>query len=130
MQAIPRRPAVDESETVTGISCPDCPGVLAVTNEGRWLRFRCRVGHLYSLKELIQFKEQRLENLLWAPVTALDELAHLLREVVELGEAGPLRGAYEERAERALRHVEVLKRLIEDSTPTPVVLDPSLPGDR
>ena len=129
MKAIPRWPGVGEAEAVTGISCPDCPGVLAVTNDGHSLRFRCRIGHLYSFNELIESKEARLEELLWAPVTALDELAHLLREAIESEEAGPLREAYEERAKRALRHAEALRALIDDGSPTPVTIDPNLRDD-
>jgi hypothetical protein len=66
---------------------------------------------------------------LWAPVTALDELAHLLREAIEGQEAGPLREAYEERAERALMHAEALRALIDDGSPTPVTIDPNLRDD-
>jgi two-component system, chemotaxis family, protein-glutamate methylesterase/glutaminase len=131
MEAIPSRPDVDERPAVTGISCPDCPGVLEVTNSGDWLRFRCRIGHVYSLTDLIQSKEQRLENLLWAPVTALDEFAHILLEAVASGEAGASRAAYEERASRALRHVEALRVIIDDSSPTAIIPDPETPeGDR
>jgi len=129
MKAIVRWPGVGEPEAVTGISCPDCPGVLGVTNDGHSLQFRCRIGHLYSLKELIQSKEQRLEDRLWDPVTALDELAHLLREAIEAEETGPLREAYEERAERALRYAEALRALIDDDSPTPVAIDPDLQDD-
>jgi two-component system chemotaxis response regulator CheB len=90
---------------------------------GKGIRFRCRAGHVYSVRELIVQKEQRLENVLWAPVTALEELAALLRDLIALGEAGSLAGAYEERAARALRNVEAVKTVIEDNVATLLEVD-------
>ena len=118
MIGIPRPgPEPGEPEVLTGISCPDCPGVLGVSMEGERLRFRCRIGHLYSLTELIESKEQRLENVLWSPVTALDELATILTDAVESGGAGPLATEYQQRAERARRLSAMVREIIDQNTP-------------
>jgi len=62
MKAIPSRPMPGQPESITAISCPDCPGVLAVSADDTRLRFRCRLGRVYSLKELLAAKEQRIED--------------------------------------------------------------------
>ena len=117
MQAIPRRPAVGQGEETTGISCPDCPGVIAVSTQNHHLRFRCRVGHVYSLQEMIAAKERRLDELLLAPVTALDELVALLRDVVAMGNASGPPGLYEARAAAAARLSHRIRELIEENEP-------------
>jgi hypothetical protein len=90
--------APSEVEQTTGMGCPDCPGVLGVSAMKEHLRFRCRIGHTYSLAELIASKEGRIEDLLWAPVTALTELAALLREAAAAGHVVGLPASWEERA--------------------------------
>jgi len=120
MKAFPHLRGTGGAEQVTAVTCPDCPGVLEVSEQGvhGYLRFRCRIGHTYSLQGLIESKERRLEDLLWAPVTALNELAALLRDLVELGEAIGSPEAYEERAVRALRHADVVRAVLEENEKT------------
>jgi len=127
MHAIPARPVPGKGEQLTGISCPDCPGVLGVSTENDHLRFRCRIGHVYSLQDLIEAKEQRLEDVLLAPLTALDELATLLRDAVAMGRAIGPPEAFEARAARALRHAAAIRALIEENEPTRLDGDASVP---
>ena len=129
MEAIPSRPVRGQGEEVTGISCPDCPGVLAVSSENDHLRFRCRIGHIYSLQDLIEAKERRLEDLLLAPTTALDELAALLREIATTGNTIGPRDRFLTRAERALRHAAALRSIIEENEPIGLDTDPGVPPD-
>ncbi len=118
MEAIPSRPVPGRAEEVTGISCPDCPGVLGVSAENDHLRFRCRIGHVYSLQDLIEAKERRLEDLLLGPVTALDELAALLRDAAAMGKAIGSPERFAARAERALHHAAIIRGVIEENDPT------------
>ena len=118
MEAIPSRPVSGRGEEVTGVSCPDCPGVLGVSTENDHLRFRCRIGHVYSLRDLIEAKERRLEDLLLAPTTALDELATLLRDVIAMGKAIGPSEHFESRAARALQHAAAIRELSEENEPT------------
>ena len=129
MDAIPSRP-LGERAQITGVACPDCPGVLEVSAEHGHLRFRCRIGHVYSLAELIEGKERRIEDRLLAPVTALDELATLLREIVATGRANGAPEAFEARAERALRHARMIRSIIEENEPTPLENPKVLPRGR
>jgi hypothetical protein len=74
MHAIPLR-LIAQLE-VTGLACPDCSGVLAARVEGRdhSLAFECRVGHTDDVSELLQAKEEVLEERLWSAATGLREL--------------------------------------------------------
>lgn len=73
----------------TAVTCPDCAGALTVQTEGDtgYLLFRCRTGHAFSLTSLLACKEEVLEVRLWTSLTALDELAALLRDLDRVGGA-------------------------------------------
>ncbi len=103
---------------VTGLSCPECFGVLAVQRAGSHgvLRFCCRIGHAYSATEVVVGKEKYLEEHLWAAVTALDELATLLRELVAVGNADDP-PAFERRARTAERQQERLREVLQQTDP-------------
>lgn len=121
MQAIPPlRPG--ETERVTGITCPDCPGVLQVSLLDEYVHFRCRIGHTYSLVELIRGKEEQLEDLLWAPVTAFEELAAILTDALEAQLIAPTDGRFAERIALARRQAEALRAIIEHDVVTALAI--------
>ena len=119
MRSVPPSPPAAPKEAVTGMSCPECMGVLRVSTEGRErrLRFRCRVGHLYSLEDVIVGKERRIEEHLWAATTALNELATLLTEVGASRPKGVAR-AFRERTKLAGRQQATLRRVLDENQPT------------
>jgi hypothetical protein len=123
MRPLPALPA-DAREPgaarLTGVTCPDCPGVLTVKSEGHdQLHFECRVGHTFSSEELIADKEQRVERLLWSAVEALEELSALLRDL----------GGDGERARRALAEAAAVRRIIEETVPARLGVDASCRAD-
>ena len=87
MEALPHDVRPDGAEHVTGVSCPDCHGVLAVKVLGprRTLEFRCRVGHTYSLSEVLESQEEDREDRAWGAVAVAEEIAALLRDLVREG---------------------------------------------
>jgi hypothetical protein len=117
---------------VTGISCPDCGGVLMVRTEGRdsTLLFECRIGNTLDVPELLAAKEDRLEEHLWAAHTSLEELIQLLQDLVvrgaEHGETVGAIQAYRERAARARVNTASLREVI--TACRPVNLAPAEPG--
>jgi len=119
MRAVPTLDA-HGAEKTSGISCPDCPGVLAASRSERYLGFRCRIGHAYSLKDLIVAKEVRLEEALWAPITALEELATILEDLLSQDRARipSKRSILERRVAAARRHASAIRAIIEESEPT------------
>jgi two-component system, chemotaxis family, protein-glutamate methylesterase/glutaminase len=70
----------EDSKKPSGYMCPDCGGSLfEVDDTGGLLKFRCRVGHAYSLKALLAAENDALESALWAAVRSLEENAELKR---------------------------------------------------
>jgi two-component system chemotaxis response regulator CheB len=59
--------------------CPDCGGTLFSIREGDNERYRCRVGHAYSLKALAAMKVERLEEALWTAMRTLEEHSEVMR---------------------------------------------------
>jgi two-component system chemotaxis response regulator CheB len=115
MRALPSS-IPSQHDEVTGLSCPECFGVLAVHVEGGGtLRFTCRTGHGYSADDVIVGKEHSIEEYLWAAMTAFDELKTLLRELVELGGSSP---AYERRIRTIETQLVVLRKVLADDMPT------------
>ena len=43
----------DGIESQTGVACPDCSGTLVMIVRKNFAGFRCRVGHAYSLLEVV-----------------------------------------------------------------------------
>jgi two-component system chemotaxis response regulator CheB len=115
MKALPSPVPSAPDEAISGLSCPECFGVLNVMAEGSrdTLRFRCRIGHAYSAEEVLAGKERNLEDHLWAAITRIDELATFLGELVVAGRAGDRAAEYEERARECLRQKDVLTNLIQ-----------------
>jgi two-component system chemotaxis response regulator CheB len=59
----------------SGLSCPDCSGVLFTLDVDR--RYRCRVGHGWTAEALLQQQSVEVEKALWTALRALEERQHL-----------------------------------------------------
>ena len=84
MRALPSRLGGPEDQ-IAGIGCPECPGTLKVRVDGEHghLRIECRIGHVFSLEELLLAEERNAENSLWAAVLRFEELAALMNDAAE-----------------------------------------------
>jgi two-component system chemotaxis response regulator CheB len=85
--------------TGTRFTCPDCGGVLFQQTEGGLTRFRCSVGHVFSIESLADGQGQQLEGALWTAVRALEDRAELLRQL-----AGRARSAGSHRSGASFAH--------------------------
>jgi two-component system chemotaxis response regulator CheB len=76
--------------TSSGFTCPDCDGPLFVLPGMQ--RYRCRVGHGWSVEALLAEKDTQLERALWMAMRTLDEKISLNRRMranaVERGSHG------------------------------------------
>src|SRR5205814_1977937 len=54
-------------------SCPECGGVLWELHEDDLTRFRCRVGHAFSIDSMQAEQAEALENALWVALKVLEE---------------------------------------------------------
>jgi len=64
-------------------SCPDCNGTLWEMQEGDLLRFRCRVGHAFSVESMRDGYSDSIEGALWSAVRILEESAALERRLAD-----------------------------------------------
>jgi two-component system chemotaxis response regulator CheB len=117
--ALPRHLPRDTPQ-VTRVSCPDCSGVLTIEAQGEHghLTLMCRVGHKYSIPDLLVAKEERLEERLWAALHGLQELAELLADLLAYANRQRLiqiSKALRQRAKRSTEDGIVLRRIIEEN---------------
>lgn len=101
----------------SGLSCPDCDGVLFRLPGAPAPRFRCRVGHAWSPASLSAQQDEDIDRVLWSALRALAEKAERHRR---LGESAAVAGRretateYRRRADRAEADAGLLRRLLAD----------------
>ncbi len=106
----PERPGVP-----SGVSCPDCHGVLYELDGKDALRYRCRVGHAWSPESLEAAKDDEVEDAIWVAVRNLEERSALYQELAErsrFGGRSRSAGIYEERWREASRAAEVIRGVL------------------
>lgn len=57
----------------SGLTCPDCGGVVAQIESGGNVQFRCHVGHNFSLQSFTEAQSDALERALWIVLRQLNE---------------------------------------------------------
>ena len=99
----------------SGLTCPECSGILREVREGDVLRFRCRVGHAYTSQTMLEAQGDAIERALWTAVRQLEERALLIRK---LAAAARERGhdsiatTFDDRSMALADEVAVLRELI------------------
>jgi len=99
-------------------SCPECNGVLQEVEEGKLVRFRCRVGHIYSPESLHADQNVAVEKALWAAIRALEEHAEFSQRLSSrsLSKKRPrLASRFRDKAEASREDATVLRELLERS---------------
>lgn len=115
--------AGDPGGLPTGITCPECGGVLWAeprSAEPRSENVHCRVGHRYSLAALWDQKSLAVERAVWAAVRALQENASLAEHLASRARANGSSHAaarFDRRHREAFRHAEMLRGLVLDREP-------------
>jgi len=103
------------------VTCPACHGSLEVRAEGSGhLHFTCRIGHAFSMREMVEAYERFFEDTLWTAIRAAEELQQLLRDVADDRPHAPEdipEANYESRRNRAARQAATLRRLLEEYEP-------------
>jgi two-component system chemotaxis response regulator CheB len=105
----------DESN-LAPLTCPDCNGNLWEFREGEVLRYRCRVGHTYSLQSLQAAQDDSVERALWAGLRSLEENAVLARRLRKEAEGrGHVHSVqhFNKRVERAEESIRILRGVLE-----------------
>jgi two-component system chemotaxis response regulator CheB len=99
-------------------SCPECGGVLEEIQENRMVRFRCRVGHLYSPGSLLADQGESVEKALWAAIRIMEEqgeFADRLATSSRQKKRARLARRFAEKAEASRENANVLRDLLQKS---------------
>jgi two-component system, chemotaxis family, protein-glutamate methylesterase/glutaminase len=97
-------------------SCPDCGGILQERQEGSLLRFRCQVGHAFSVNTLLEEQPVALERALWVALKTLRERGHLAQRLSnQAQQAGSTERAkhYKTLIQETQQHISFLERVLQ-----------------
>src|SRR5215216_4488259 len=61
-------------------NCPVCAGLLEHERDGL---YRCQIGHVYSLQELIALQEQAIEKIMWTLYRSMTQRTDMLTQLVQ-----------------------------------------------
>ena len=100
-----------ELKRFSGFTCPECRGPLY--ENGRASEFRCRVGHILSLKTLFDEHTSTQERKLYEAVVALEEGADLAERMAQ-DQNGVEYEELNKESEQLRRGAEMIRRLIEE----------------
>jgi two-component system chemotaxis response regulator CheB len=101
----------------SGLTCPECSGILREVHEGDLLRFRCRVGHAYTSHTMLEAQGDAIERALWVAVRHLEERTLLIRKLAAGARTRGHDGVatmFEDRSVALGREAEILRQLIEN----------------
>lgn len=74
--------ALIASDSLSGLSCPDCGGSLWQLNSGQVRRYQCHVGHAFLSESLIKDQSEAIERNLWTAMRIFREQAIVARQLV------------------------------------------------
>jgi len=98
--------------TPSVFACPECNGVLWELKEGELVRFRCRVGHSYTIANLAEEQVHEAEEALWAAMRALEEKAALATRISESMPDAGFKQRFLEQAEGDRSRAATIRRML------------------
>jgi two-component system chemotaxis response regulator CheB len=111
-----------EEANGTRYTCPDCGGVLFEQQEAGLTRFRCSVGHVFSMESLAVEQARHLEGAMWTAVRALEDRAELLQQMARSSdrtERPRSARAFEAQAADLLRRAGLVRDAIQQARTSP-----------
>jgi two-component system chemotaxis response regulator CheB len=108
---------IAQAGEMVSFSCPECGGTLWETAAGGTVSYRCRVGHAYTLNNLLVRHGETVERALWTAYRALEERAAMSRRVARrLADRGRVESAarFERQADISASQADELKLLLDD----------------
>jgi two-component system chemotaxis response regulator CheB len=99
----------------SGLTCPECSGILRELREGDVLRFRCRVGHAYTSQTMLEAQGEAVEKALWTAVRSLEERSILIAKLAENARAhghDGIAALFDDRSMAFSHDVQMLRALI------------------
>ena len=107
--------SVEQLGTRSLFTCPECHGLLWEMNDGKLLRFRCHVGHAFSVDSLMAEQTEVLEDALWSALRSLEEKVALARNMAQRAwERNFTKAAqkFEEKAREAEQQAQAVRHLL------------------
>ncbi|HME91090.1 MAG TPA: chemotaxis protein CheB [Myxococcaceae bacterium] len=101
----------EEDLRISPVTCPECNGSMIEFDEEGLPRFRCHVGHMFSIDSLAAEQEQAVEAALWASVRALEESETVNRRRAERSERS-IAERFRERAQANRHHADTIRRVL------------------
>ncbi len=123
--------APDRPGVVSVFTCPECSGTLWESEESNILRFRCRVGHVYTQESMLAAQVDSVDRALWTALRALEERAALSRKLAERARARQHRwvaNAFEQRAIATEDQAALVKRVLVDRSEAHILPDQNVEG--
>ncbi len=111
---------VDPKGTPSAYTCPECHGTLWEVQDGKLLRYACRVGHAFTAESMVQDQSDAAERAVWAALRALEERADLSRRMEQRSRANGLRALadrYRELAQSADQNAAVFRKFLLENPP-------------
>ena len=112
-------------------TCPECHGTLWEADEAGLLRFRCRVGHIYSPETMLAAQTDEVDRALWTALRTLEEraaLAHKLAERARERQSALVDKAFTERANESEREASRIRQLLYERAIAMQSVPDELPG--
>ena len=100
----------------SGFSCPECHGSLWQVDDGKLVRFRCRIGHAYTLDTMLAEQQETLERGLSIASRILEERIELCQRMEQRALKRGTQGVatrYHQRAEQAQEQLGSLRELLD-----------------
>lgn len=97
------------------LTCPSCGGVMSTLKVASPLRFRCQVGHAFTVDVLAKEQESRVDEALRVALRIIEERAELVHRMAEDGRrSGRLASAemYEARAAEYRKYADLIRRIV------------------
>ncbi len=107
--------AVNDIGSISMFTCPECQGTLWELKDGELLRYRCHVGHAFSIESLDVEHGEKLESALWSALRALEERGALARRLASQSRdrrREAVAKQFEARAAEADEHAENIRRML------------------
>jgi two-component system chemotaxis response regulator CheB len=103
-------------------ACPDCHGGLWEITDSDPVRFRCQVGHGFTIRSLQHALWSTTDDAVWTALRALQEKSEMIRRMASVDRAGGAEqraAALEQVARQIDEQCDGLRALVEES-PMPI----------
>jgi two-component system chemotaxis response regulator CheB len=109
-------------------SCPECGGVLWEIQDDQLVRFRCRVGHAFSLDSMMAEQAEALEEAIWTALKIVQErgsISHRMAQQARTNGHIALAQRYDDRKRDADQRATLLMNALKMLDPIPVPVEES-----